>query len=294
MSSYPIIKIPTALERAYRSEPVLANFEQPAACPPTSAPQYFNLPMLALETVSAVLMGGLCWSLSSWFIGIFTGGGGLLLVVAHAFAMSRTYPDRWYLYRAASERHLQKQWETQFSQARSARLQTADGIARYRRQKVSAVLKHTQTNGEGARSLTPAAAQFAQVLTEWFPGHIHTDAGLTLIDRASHLHISIEIDEPYQEINGEIQATHYLGSTLDQRQNNFYLDQGWVVIRFSSLQTTDTPDSCGKVIAELAAELLQETAWLIPFEAVENLIATQQWTRSEAQQLAKLAQRQYA
>ncbi len=294
MSSYPIIKIPAALERAYRSEPVLANFEQPAAGQPASVPQYFNLPLLAIEAASAVIIGGWGWFRFSWFMGILMGGGGLLLVVAHAFAMSRTYSDRWYLYRAASERYLQKQWETQFSQARSARLQTADGIARYRRQKVSAVLKHTQTNCGGARSLTPAARQFAQALTEWFPGRIHTEAGLALIDRASNLHISIEIDEPYQKINGEIQATNYVGSTLDQRHNNLYLNQGWVVMRFSSLQTTDYADSCGKVIAELIAELLQDEAWLIPFQTVEHLIAAQQWTQNEAQQLAKLAQRQYA
>jgi hypothetical protein len=293
MSSYPIIKIPDALERAYRSQPVLANFEPYHSPDPISVPQHFNLPVLAIEAVLAILIGGRCWKCSGW-LGIGTSVGGLILVMIHAWAMNNTYADRWYLYRTQSDRDQQQQWEVQLSQARSERLQTDDGIARYRRQKVSAVLKHTQAHRRAVGSLSPAAAQFAKILAKWFPEHINTDAGIALIDRDSNLHISLEVDEPYQKINGEIQATHYAGATADQQHNNYYLDRGWVVVRFSALQTADHADSCCKVIAELAAEFLQNENWLAPFATVDNLAAAHQWTQSEAQQLATLAQRQYA
>jgi hypothetical protein len=292
MSSYPIIKIPDPLERAYRSEPVLATFQENPAPPALAAPQYFNLPILAIEAALAVILMGMCWSLSGWF-SIGMGIGGLLLTLFHAWVMNRTYPERWYLYRTQNERYLQKQWESEFSQARAARLQTADGIARYRRQKVSAVLKHTAAANAARQTISPAVHQFSHILAQWFPEQIEAEAGLAWIDRDSNLHISIAIDEPYQNIDGTIQATHYAGAAADQRSNNFYLDRGWVVIRFSSLQTVDYPERCGKVIAELVAELLQDEIWLTPFLTIENLATVPQWTQSEAQQLAQLAQLQY-
>jgi hypothetical protein len=293
MSSYPIIKIPDPLERAYRSAPVLANFKDNPAPPALATPQYFNLPLLAIEAALAVILSGICWSLSGW-LSIGLGLGGLFLTVVHAWTMNRTYPERWYLYRTQNERYLQRQWESEFSQARSDRLQTADGIARYRRQKVAAVLKHTAAANTARETLSPAVHQFAHILAQWFPEQIEAEAGLAWIDRDSNLHIIIAIDEPYQNIDGTIQATHYAGATADHRSNNFYLDRGWVVMRFSSLQTIDYPDRCGKVIAELVAELLQDEAWLTPFLTIENLAITPQWTQAEAQQLAQLAQLQYA
>jgi hypothetical protein len=293
MSSYPIIKIPDPLDRAYRSEPVLASFKSYPAPGSMAVPQYFNLPLLAIEAAFAVLISGLGWPLYG-AVSLLLGASGLLLTILHAWTMNRTYPERWYLYRTQSERYLQQQWETEFNQAQAARLQTVDGITRYRRQKVSAVLKHTATNHLSEVPLSPAASQFAHILGQWFPQQINTDAGVAWIDRDSNLHISIAIDEPYQNINGVIQATHYAGATADQRYNNCYLDRGWVIVRFSAVQATDDADSCCKVIAELAAELLQDEAWLQPFRPVKNLAAAHQWTQGEAQQLANLAQCQYA
>jgi hypothetical protein len=205
-----------------------------------------------------------------------------------------TYPERWYLYHEQVNEYRKQQWQKEFSQARADRLQTDDGIARYRRQKVLAVLAYTKTPTGAPVALNALEEQFARVVAKWWPQHIHTDTGLVLIDPASNLHIRVEIDEPYHNINGEIQVAHYANSAADRQYNDFWLDRGWLVIRFNTQQTIDSADSCCKVIAEVVAELLQDESWSAPFSQIDHLMAVQQWTELEAHRLAKLARRQYA
>ncbi|MCY7283686.1 MAG: endonuclease domain-containing protein, partial [Cyanobacteria bacterium CAN_BIN43] len=98
------------------------------------------------------------------------------------------------------------------------------------------------------------------------------------------LYIDIEIDEPYAYNTKE--PTHFLGAWKDDNRNNFFLSKGWLVIRFSEEQVVRHPQSCCKTIAQAIAEVLGDNSVLNQFATMPNLQTMQQWTQSEAEDMA--------
>ncbi|MDX2239746.1 MAG: DUF559 domain-containing protein [Leptolyngbyaceae cyanobacterium bins.302] len=146
-------------------------------------------------------------------------------------------------------------------------------------------------------------SQFERDLWQYFPAKIHT--GLMLprpgydqpyvpdfayIDSILNLHIDIEVDEPYS--HDTRQPLHYLGSTKDELRNQFFLEAGWVVIRFSERQVVKLPMSCCKTIASTIASITQDNAIMVPFRQVPTLKPELRWSLAEAQQMAEIAQRE--
>ena len=76
------------------------------------------------------------------------------------------------------------------------------------------------------------------------------------IDRSTGLYIDIEVDEPYTF--SEEKAIHYYNCHTDCRRNDFFLERGWIVIRFSEQQVVCCPDSCCKTLAQTIAEITGE------------------------------------
>ena len=134
-------------------------------------------------------------------------------------------------------------------------------------------------------------------MSQYFPNNIYS--GLTLkipnfdhpytpnfayINSSLKLHIDIELDEPYAHNIKE--PTHYLGAWKDNNRNDFFLDKGWLVIRFSEEQASRHPKSCCKTIASVIAQVLGDDSVLNQFVNVPNLRTMQQWTQSEAEDMA--------
>jgi very-short-patch-repair endonuclease/predicted RNA-binding Zn-ribbon protein involved in translation (DUF1610 family) len=158
----------------------------------------------------------------------------------------------------------------------------------------------------GLRYKTPkghAETQFERDLWHYFPGKIHT--GLTVqhpdyeqpyipdfvyIDPHLNLHIDIEIDEPYAYVSRE--PLHYLGCAKDATRNQFFLDSGWLVIRFSEAQVVKQSASCCKAIAATIATLTNDNTAMHPFRQVPTLKPELRWTQAEAQQMAENAIRE--
>ncbi len=145
--------------------------------------------------------------------------------------------------------------------------------------------------------------QFERDLWQYFPGKIQTGLMVSnpklqqpyvpdfaYIDQSLNLHIDIEIDEPYAY--GTRKPIHYLDSTKDQQRNQYFLDQGWLIIRFSEEQVVRSPASCCKAVASAIATLLGDSAMLHPFRQVPTLKPQKRWTEAEAQVMAEQAYRE--
>lgn len=146
-------------------------------------------------------------------------------------------------------------------------------------------------------------SQFERDLWQYFPTQIHT--GLMMprhgydqpyvpdfayIDTTCNLHIDIEVDEPYT--HDTRQPLHHLDSAKDERRNQFFLEAGWVVIRFSEMQAVKVPRSCCKVIASTIASITRDNSIMTLFREVPTLKPEPRWSRKEAQQMAETAYRE--
>lgn len=140
-------------------------------------------------------------------------------------------------------------------------------------------------------------SQFEHDLWRYFPGKIHSGLlvknpelqqpfvpDFAYIDSALNLHLDIEIDEPYT--HGSRQPLHYVGCRKDEQRNQFFLNSGWVVVRFSELQVVKSPASCCKTIASTIATLTGDSALMTAFRPVPTLKPERRWTVAEAQKMA--------
>jgi very-short-patch-repair endonuclease len=145
--------------------------------------------------------------------------------------------------------------------------------------------------------------QFERDLWSYFPGKIHV--GLLMprsdghqpyvpdfayIDPTLDLYIDIEIDEPYTHVTR--QAVHYLDAEKDAARNQYFLNGGWIVIRFSEKQVIESPASCCKTIASTIASLTGNNTLMAPFREVPTLKPAKRWTADEAKAMAAIAYRE--
>jgi hypothetical protein len=266
MSVYPIVKLPRKIKKAYQADLHLPVFDvQPLLQNPGQPPCRFNLGVLGSEAFLVVILGGTANYFMGWFVAGALIISGLLFLLAHIGGMQASYQGRWYEYHQQMDRFRRQQWEADFDRTRHERLQTTEGMASYRRQRVAEFLARTITPELAADEQLSLPTDFIATLSRWFPNKIYPGigSGLMLIDEMSRLHISISIDTIPQSVAGVA-----AGSFLEDDQN---LRQGWIVVRFSDEQILNYPDSCCKTLAEIGAELLQNPDWLHPFADVYDL-----------------------
>lgn len=88
-------------------------------------------------------------------------------------------------------------------------------------------------------------------------------------DKKSNLCIDIEIDEPYTNIDGVFCPIHYCyeNGDIDADRNKFFVQNGWIVIRFAEEQIIKFPDQCinflKKVISSLDVGIETNPNWKI-------------------------------
>lgn len=280
MSIYPIIKLPRAVKQAYAAEPIAPPFQTQAPLDTATliTPQRFNLPLLAGEASLLSLSSGILGLGSQPVAALVIWLVGMALILAQAQAMESSYAERWRQYREQVDRQGRQQWEQDFLQARWERLQTPEGIAQYRRRRISELLSTSAVATPKLPLDIPERelyVRLARQMDRHFPQciHLHVGSGLMFIDRRSNLHISIAIDTKPQTIAGTA-----AGSFLE---DDWYLEQGWMVARFTATQATQAPDSCAKAIAEICTELLQDKRWVEPLKQTPDL-----WTLTPTAHMA--------
>ena len=102
-----------------------------------------------------------------------------------------------------------------------------------------------------------------------------------------HIHIDIEIDEPYSFNNEPI---HCFGCENDQKRNKYFVDNGWVVIRFSEKQITLYPKGCLRVIEDVLSSI--DSTYLPEVVSLnEQIVPESHWTLEQAHQMIEADER---
>jgi hypothetical protein len=140
--------------------------------------------------------------------------------------------------------------------------------------------------------------QFKYYLDRYFFGHIHQGFKLTIpdsdlfystdftyVNKSVNLYIDIEIDEPYYYKTKS--PTHCCNDDKDKNRNAFFLNNGWIVIRFAEEQIVCYPNRCCKVIALVVAEISGEWELFNKFKDVPDLPLVKHWTIREARKMAR-------
>ena len=96
----------------------------------------------------------------------------------------------------------------------------------------------------------------------------------TLICPNTVLHIDIEIDEPYSLI--EKMPIHYIGSSDDER-NDFFLQNGWCIIRLTEEQIITNCTECIILIKSVYQSIIE-----LNKHFSTNLISIKRWTYEES------------
>ena len=82
------------------------------------------------------------------------------------------------------------------------------------------------------------------------------------------IYIDIEVDEPYA-FGAQFKPIHQAGD--DDERNEYFLDKGWDVIRFTEQQIAKFPNACCKVISEHLYHRTQDHIWIENFSSVPDL-----------------------
>ncbi len=103
---------------------------------------------------------------------------------------------------------------------------------------------------------------------------------ITYYDPESGLCIDIEIDEPYIGSTGE--PIHYSGS-IDDERDNFFLNNGWIIIRFAEEQVANHPELCINMIKKVINEY---TEFNNQSGNITGPKPIKRWTKEEAHKMA--------
>lgn len=309
MSQYPIILIPSEIEKVKSAKPPKPIPPDPPQQPGTK-PQKLNNTLIAVETAVAIPTIPIVSQLTSipvWLLFLVAAGA----IATQAWNQISTYPQRKrehdrevanYPTKVKDYERKKRDHEEEVKLALSP-----ERVAEFRytllRQILSQTVPHDGNNGRATRG--SAEASFGNHLNRYFSGKIHERLTLSIpnfeypyspdfayIDNELNIYIDIEIDEPYVYHTGT--PTHYVESWKDSKRNNFFTNKGWIVIRFSEEQVICYPQSCCKTIAQVIAQVTENNSILNQFVSFPELQAIKQWTEAEATDMvAKRARDNY-
>jgi hypothetical protein len=108
---------------------------------------------------------------------------------------------------------------------------------------------------------------------------------IALVERSQefNIRINIEIDEPYAGLTR--QPTHCKGDDL--MRDTYFVDRGWMVIRFSEYQVHTQELSCIKYIAQILNKISPKFRIPSDLQAVPELISEKMWDIVQAQKWGK-------
>jgi very-short-patch-repair endonuclease len=110
-------------------------------------------------------------------------------------------------------------------------------------------------------------------------------ADFLVIHPLTGLGLDVEVDEPYSLLTKE--PTHCVDRPQERWRNQFFLESGWVVVRFSERQVVEAPRSCCQAIAQVIFEITGDRRYLQQLEGEPELLPEQLWTVREARRRAK-------
>lgn len=108
----------------------------------------------------------------------------------------------------------------------------------------------------------------------------------SLIVEDAGLYLDIEIDECYVGKGKKFVPTHCVDDERDQRRDRFFLDRGWIVIRFAEEQVVRHPQACCQEIAQVLSDLTGDRPFLENYRS-PVLPSIRQWTKADARRRFK-------
>ena len=100
----------------------------------------------------------------------------------------------------------------------------------------------------------------------------------------SDLCIDIEIDEPYNQND----TLHAISDLQDYDRNKYFMEKGWVIIRFSEEQIKNVPLSCCKEIAKLIKIITNDTTFSNMLINIPDLYRHRKWDYEDIPKLRAL------
>jgi len=139
---------------------------------------------------------------------------------------------------------------------------------------------------------------FGQVLETFFPGRVKAQLRLpipnwdgaystdfTISFPEIGIWIDVEIDEPYDYKTGN--PTHCSDDERDRNRNSFFLNNNWIVVRFSEEQVVRYPESCCKEIALVIRRVTGIEKYVHDLADATSLAISPMWTSRQALKMAK-------
>lgn len=301
MSHFPIICTPYSLERAQNSLPPEIPFPEKPPAKPGDEPKQWDGTGIAIQAAMAAITAPIISSvlpIPGWLL--FLGAVGA--IAYGTWQQYKNYPECKQAYRLQAAHYAKelpgyKRRKRNHEEAQKIDVQKR--LVPWRREQTRLALARTEPHdGMGSSAREGKSEQVLRSrLKRYFPGKIHADLtfqipgyshpytpDIAYIDPSISLSIDIEVDEPY--VYHTKQAIHYSTSEKDYKRNRFFVDKGWVVIRFSEQQVVCHLDSCCKVVAQQIAQITADDSIMSRFTNVPELPQQPQWTEVEANQMA--------
>ena len=171
-------------------------------------------------------------------------------------------------------------------------------------QKQLSKIKKTKPFNKKNKRKGMSESYFYSYLKSYFPNNIYIDKALlkegyseeyyyypdfVYYDSDWNIYIDIEIDEPYDKQYRK--PRHYIGFSKEQVRNNFFLENNWIVIRFSEEQVVKFPNSCCKKIAEIISKfnplIFTEELKSIELKSIDSLKEMPRWSSEDAKKMAE-------
>ena len=297
MSEYPIILIPKAIQEARLKQPPAPKPPNlPIPVYPGDAPKRIHPTLIVAEVISTILL--------SSAIDSFVGGNlGMILLLGGLGVIATQVRQQWVTFGKRKRNHQHKiavYRREKKERERQQVLYYEQQQAYFRDNEVLKVLSRTKPHdGNSSKAYQGGSeAQFSNYLLKYFGKNIYTKLTVNIpnfhhpyspdfcyIDSKINLYIDIEIDEPYSYKDDNLKPIHYIGA--DEKRDRFFLQRGWIVIRFSEEQIVKYPESCCKTVAKTIDDLLSDDALLKQFADIPSLAKRRQWTYSEAEKMAQ-------
>lgn len=127
----------------------------------------------------------------------------------------------------------------------------------------------------------------SNLIMETFSNSKPYQADIIFYYREFNIWIDIEVDEAYDFI--EKQPIHYINDynlSVDSNRNDYFLNHGWFVLRFSETQVIPTPLECAKYLNDFLFEYFEIDEFAANFDETEELQSMECWTYDEVKKMA--------
>jgi len=300
MSCYPIILIPSQIQRIKSEFPPFEPFNEPMPRPLGEKPKKVNKAFLAVEvgvvTMSSIFLGNQGATVLGLTLFLIGAAG----IIIQASRQIKSYSKREQKYRREVIIHHDFNKKKSLYEKKVKVSQSPEGISEFQQKRLLDTLGRT-VSYDGLSEAKKGASEinFKADLEHYFPDKIYTQLKVqnpsysegfyytpdfTYIDKELNLHVNIEIDEPYAYCSGK-PPIHYIGR--DKKRNDEFVDRGWIVIRFSEKQIFCSSDSCCKTIALVIAQVTGNEHYIRQFGEISDLNCQPQWTKREAEEMSR-------